>query len=120
MNRIVKLLSEKFMRGMNMTVTLEGDKCVVLTPSIAESEKVSEWTYEGDGIVAKITAEESDSAAVFHIDLKSETPLADRAVRLDADPSFADNSLASSLRLQNTSPFTRSPLKPKYSAFSIT
>ena len=93
MNRIVKLLSEKFMCGMNMTVNLKGDKKVVLSPSFAESEDVSEWSYDGDGITAKVTVEQSDFDAVFHIVLNSAEPLAARAVTFAADPSFADCTL---------------------------
>ena len=93
MNRITKLLSEKFMHGMTMNVSLADGRNITLTPDFAEAETVAEWTYAGDGINAKVTAETSDTAAVFHIDLTSEAELADNAVTFAADPSFADNTV---------------------------
>jgi len=93
MNKLIELLSGRFMGGMKLTVHLKDDTDVDIIPEFSECDGMCAWHYNSDGITATVTAECNDSAAVFHCSLSSDAPLAARAVTFIADPSFADNTL---------------------------
>lgn len=93
MNNCVKYISQDFMCGMGLTVNLKDGSKIELSPAQTISEDTVRWDYTGSGVQAAVTAEYSDSNAVFRIALSSDFPLAARAVTFSADPSFADNTL---------------------------
>lgn len=93
MNNILKYITCDFMNGMDLTVTLQDGETVRLIPSPSREKGIVTWYYEGGGVTATVKAEYTEVAVAFSIDLKSEKPLAPRAVTFAADPSFADKVL---------------------------
>ena len=89
----LNLITEKFLHGLGMTVSFADGGSTSLSAKYSLSENGQVYDYEGNGVTAKITVDEADSAAVFSISLKSEKPLASKAVTFAADPSFADSVL---------------------------